>query len=180
MKRMIMAFAALLIVGTATMAQTSDSTKSGKPDRSEIIKKRTEVVALKYGLNEEQKAKLLDLNTKYSGKMRMGKRSDRRMNQVKRESLNKMTAKRDSTMARQAPKAASGNKTIGKRPRLTMENSMQKYNEELKTIMTDEQFAKYNKDMRKRNALMGKRKGMKRTETGNTDNTGQSEKENKN
>lgn len=179
MKRIIMAFAALLIVGSATMAQTSDSRKVGKPDRSEIIKKRTEVIALKYGLNEEQKAKLLDLNTRYSGNMRMGERGDHRMTQVKRGDVNKMTAKRDTTMKRQAPKAASGEKTTGKRPQPAMGNSMQKYNEELKTIMTDEQFAKYNEDMRKRNDLMGKRKGMKRTETGNSSNTGQSKKENK-
>ncbi len=180
MKRMIMAFAALLMVGSATMAQTSDSTKTDKPDRSEIIRKRTEVVAQKYGLNEEQKAKLLDLNTRYSGKMRMGKPGDRRINPVRREAVNKMAAKRDTTMARQVPKAASKDKTIAKRPRLAMGNSMQKYNEELKTIMTDEQFARYNEDMRKRNDLMGKRRGMKRTETGNTNDTGQSEKENKN
>jgi hypothetical protein len=169
MKRMIMAFAAAMMMGSATMAQTNDSTKAGKPDRSEIIRKRTEAVALRYGLNDEQKAKLLDLNTRFDGRMRMGMagRGDRRMNPVRREPVRKMNAKRDSAENR-IPQKADGNRMMRKGPRMPMENGMQKYDEEMKTIMTEEQFARYKEDMKKRYERMGARKNMRRLDAGDT------------
>ena len=39
-----------------------------------MVRKRTEAVAARYGLNEEQKAKLLELNTRYADSIRVGMR----------------------------------------------------------------------------------------------------------
>lgn len=162
MKRMIMAFAALVMMSSAAMAQKNDTTKAARPDRTEIIKKRTEAVALRYGLNEEQKAKLLELNTKYDGRMRMGApgRGDRRMRPVMREPMKKADIKGDSVAGR--PAKADGGKNMKRPvPRKPMANGMQQYDEELKTIMTEEQYTKYKADMQKRFERQNVRKGVK-------------------
>lgn len=151
MKRMIMAFAALVMMSSVTMAQKNDTTKAARPNRTEIIKKRTEAVAQRYGLNEEQKAKLLELNSKYDGRMRMGApgRGNRQMRPVMREPMRKADVKGDSLAGRPA-KADGGKRMKRPVPRRPMANGMQQYNEELKTIMTEEQYTKYQADMQKR------------------------------
>lgn len=162
MKRMIMAFATLVMMSSATMAQKNDTTKAARPNRTEIIKKRTEAVALRYGLNEEQKAKLLELNSKYDGRMRMGApgRGDRRMRPVMREPMRKADVKGDS-VAGKAAKADGGKNMKRPMPRRPMANGMQQYDEEMKTIMTEEQYTRYKADIQKRFKRQNARKNIK-------------------
>lgn len=69
MKKLIMTFAACLVMGTAAMAQGGEGQPGQQMDKSEMIQKRTERFAKKYGLDEAQSQKLLELNTEYADKI---------------------------------------------------------------------------------------------------------------
>ena len=76
MKKLILAFVAVMTM-TAAQAQGDNNQGNGerpRVDRTEMLKRRTDDAVKKYGLNEEQAAKLLQLNTKYADTMgrRMG------------------------------------------------------------------------------------------------------------
>ena len=70
MKKIILGLMAAMTIGATAMAQSQVA------DRSEMIQKRTESVAKKYGLSDEQKQKLLELNTKYTNDGTKKRRSD--------------------------------------------------------------------------------------------------------
>ena len=83
MKKVFLALVAMITV-TAAQAQGDNRPQRGdrQVDRTEMIKQRTDNTVQKYGLNEDQAAKLLALNTKYADKigfggMRGGARGDR-------------------------------------------------------------------------------------------------------
>ena len=160
MKRMIMAVMAVMMMGSVAMAQTEDKSKAGRPDKTEMIQKRTEAIALKYGLNDEQKAKLLELNTKYDGAMRMGMapRGDRRMGQGRPQGDRQVKAKRDS-VAGTAQERPAGQKMERGARGAGMGETMKKYDEELQTIMTPEQYQKYKEDMQKQRSDRGAARG---------------------
>lgn len=167
MKRIIMTMAAALIMTSATMAQSKNDDKATVQDRTEKIQKRTDATVKRYNLNEEQAKKLLELNTKYDGKMRVPgmQRYDRRgmgmkpmmadsckmkctkapmRASVKTVPMKKAKVAKDSTMLRRMRPVRGGG-------RAQLE-AMQAYDKELQTIMTPEQYKQYKEDMRKRNA----------------------------
>lgn len=144
MKKILLAMMAVAMIATTAMAQdstTGTSPKAPKRDLTEMVKKRTENTVKKYGLTKEQEAKLLELNTKYAKEMR-GPRQGRRMgqgfpNRVKRDSIAKV---------RPNPAARPNNQER----RRQMVEEMEKYNKELQSIMTEEQYKNYQADMQKR------------------------------
>lgn len=69
MKKIMMTMAAALIMTSAAMAQNENKDNTTKLSRTERIQKRTDATVKRYNLNEEQAKKLLELNTKYDGKM---------------------------------------------------------------------------------------------------------------
>lgn len=76
MRKYVMALALFLCIGnTCLMAQTKQDRKM--PDKSEIIQKRTDRMAERYGLDENQAKALLELNKQYADKMFMGGRPGR-------------------------------------------------------------------------------------------------------
>ena len=61
--------ATMTLSATAAMAQDENAGQRPQFDRNEMVKHQTEQIVKQYGLNEEQAAKLLDLNTRYAEKM---------------------------------------------------------------------------------------------------------------
>ena len=67
MKKMMLAFVGLFMMSTMVFAQECDKKKCDGccKNKAEFAQKRTEKMAERYGLNEEQKAKVLALNTEF-------------------------------------------------------------------------------------------------------------------
>lgn len=151
MKRIIMAFAASMVMSYSVMAQ-NDGNGNRKPmDKAEMVKKRTEAVAAKYGLNEEQTKKLNELNMAYADSMRfgMGQRGNRGQGQgMRHRGPGQQKVAKDTTSQRRMPAERMGNR--GDARRMDMSATMKNYNDKLKEIMTQEQYDKYTADMKKR------------------------------
>lgn len=129
-KRFLMALVATIAISTMAMAQQPAETMRGKHDPVKMAKHRTEKMVKKYGLNDEQAEKLLVLNTKYAGKLRLGHRHHGRH--------------------------LDGE---GVRPDDDQRKVMEAYDTELQTIMTAEQFAEYKKADHKKRPRRGHDEG---------------------
>lgn len=155
MKKMIMALATMMIVSTAAMAQGERPRGGKKIDRTEMAKKRTDAIVKKYDLNEEQAQKVLELNTKYMGQMRpaAGVKAGAKGNFDSRKAVKRDTTKRKMVMP------AKNNRMREGINRSEMRENMKKYDEELKSILTEEQYSKYQKDKEeRRNARLENKK----------------------
>jgi len=158
MKRMIMTLTAALVMSCAAMAQTGGNGEKKPADKTEMVRKRTEAVAARYGLNEEQKAKLLELNARYADSIRVGMRvqGGRRMpagdrmktNDGRRHIGGHQGGVKDSVAIRRMP--AGQPRKIDAARRMERAGAMKRYDEKLKGIMTSEQYQKYTEDMNKR------------------------------
>lgn len=154
MRKIVMTLAAALTLSATAMAQeVKKDTCKQAADRTVMIQKRTEATAKRYGLDEEQTKKLLELNTKYDGKVAglmmrgdfrpmRGDMQARKHGMVMDSSMMKQRLAPDSVMRKRMNPAA------GKR--MNMAKSMKEYNEELRGIMTEEQYQKYEQDMQSR------------------------------
>lgn len=155
MKKIILAIIAMMTM-TAAQAQGDQQRGNGERprfDRTEMLKRRTDDAVKKYGLNEDQAAKLLALNEKYADKMgpRMGGRGGRGM--------------------RPRPDFGNGGQNQGgQRPEMTEEMRQQmetmrkereeatkQYDAELQQIMTEEQFKAYKADQEQMRQNPGRR-----------------------
>ncbi len=160
MKKIILALVAIMTM-SAAQAQDNQSEKKGNRrfDKTEMVKQRTERTAKQYGLNEEQTAKLLELNTKYADKMGpgMGRNGGRGMRQ-------RPQAKGDNAQAgeqqNKRPEMTEEQKQKMQQMRQEREEAMKQYDTELQAIMTADQFKAYKADaekMRNRSGRGGKR-----------------------
>lgn len=141
-----MALAMMTIAGAGAMAQNDGVQRRGRMDRTEMIKKRTEFMVKKYGLNDEQAAKLLELNKKYDGKTGRGMGGM----QMRRPVGNRQRpATVDTTVAKQMPHKPMQGELNGAQRTEVLEN-MKQYEKEVQTIMTAEQYAKYKEDRNSR------------------------------
>lgn len=159
MKRMILAFAAFFMMATATMAQKDSAVQQANRhfDRTEMIKNQSEIFAQRYGLDENQKAKLIELNTKYAGKLRI--RGPRRGGN--RWGRNPQAgASKDSLFQRRAQMRLSREQMEARMKEV--KTNQEEYNKELKNILTDEQYTKYQADVAKRQqAFRDRRRGQR-------------------
>ena len=146
----------LILVLVATMTMTSvQAQEDNRPargerrqfDRTEMLKKRTDETVKKYGLNEEQAAKLLELNTKYAGKMgqgmgapRGGRRGDARPG---------VGAGRGGDRQAKRPEMTEEQKQNMEKQRQERQEAAKAYAEELQGIMTPDQYKAYQADMEK-------------------------------
>lgn len=151
MKKTILAIAAAVMMSSSMLAQEnkSDDKQAMKMDRTEMVKKRTEETAKRYGLDEEQTAKLLDLNTRYAEQM--GPRGPRHgMHRGQRPDSMKLERRQmPKDMAKEAPK--KHDRRLGMRGgHEEMRKNMEAYETELKTILTEEQYKAYQADREKR------------------------------
>lgn len=142
MKKTIIAMAIATVFSTSAMAQKdSTNNRPKRMDPTEMVTKRTEGTAKRYGLNEEQTAKLLELNKKYAKNMRpMRPMRPRGEGQGPRPGNDSLRQQRPNTR----PEAQNDDR------RKKMEEEMTAYNKELQSIMTEEQYKSYQADMQKR------------------------------
>ncbi len=153
MKNMILAIAAALMMSTTISAQDNTSEKRPemkKMDKTEMVKKRTDETVKRYALNEEQAARLLDLNTKFADKM--GPRRGQRPEGMRGD--RKMRPDSARNFMRQESEANDGQERKERRRmgegRQDFRKQMEEYDAEIQKIMTEEQFKNYKADREKR------------------------------
>ena len=138
MKKIILSLIALVAMTTAASAQQQNDQQRQRMNPAEMVKQRTDRMVETYKLNDEQAAKLRELNEDFFKNMRqMGQRAPR-------------GERNDSTAARpQRPQRQQGDNAQrgGDRPRGNA--MMENYDNKLKEIMTEEQYAAYKQDMDK-------------------------------
>lgn len=146
MKKLMMTLVAALLMSATAMAQENNGQRPQRQmDPAEMAKAQTERMAEEYGLSAEQKDKLLELNTKYAGKIRMGGMRGMRGGQG-------------------GPRGGQGGMQQGERPsREQMEARMKEmrenqeaYKGELKKILSEEQFTKYEEAEKQRMERFGR------------------------
>lgn len=159
MKKMMMALIAIMMLGANVMAQENnqeqvEQQERQRPDRTEMVKQRTEQMVKRYQLNETQAAQLLELNMRYADKMgpfmgrQRGFRGERQANRPQR---------RERRM--EPVDSADQQRPRGDR-REEMRKTMEAYEKELQEIMTEEQFQAYKKDNERRGPQGHRRGGM--------------------
>lgn len=153
MKKTILAIAAAVMMSATVVAQ-DDKQQSvrrnrGPVDQTEMIQKRTDETVKAYGLNEEQAAKLLELNKQYAGKMRpgFGRQGGPRERFARPDSMRGERPMNRERMRNsdQRPARPEGNRGGFEEMRKTMEA----YDAEIQKIMTEEQFKAYKADREK-------------------------------
>lgn len=154
MKKIIMVFIAAVLMGTVAMAQDGNN-RQPKQDKTAMIQKRTNSIVKKYGLNDEQAKKLLELNTKYADTMRSRQGNARRGNM--RQGFNRGPQLRGDSMRVKRTPLTDEQKAERKASRTKMMESMKVYDAELQTIMTTDQYGKYKADVTKRKSARMKR-----------------------
>lgn len=145
MKKMILTIVAVCTLSATTMAQQVNNGDQGgrKISKQEMIQRRTDRVVKRYGLSDQQAKKLLELNTTYADKMPMQGFGNRGA----RPRMNQNGPQADQNKDVDLMKQNSANfKEQNQARRKEMQENMQSYNNELKNILTPEQFAKYQED----------------------------------
>jgi len=155
MKQMILALVAMFTWSAAAMAQDDNSgMERRRPTQEQMMQRQTDRTAQRYGLTDEQKGKLLELNKKYAGKMRpfgMGRRGGFRGGQGNGQQGGDSSVQQRQRPSREQMEAI----------RKQMTEAREAYNKELKGILTDEQFQKYNDDMKNFMQRAGRRGNMR-------------------
>lgn len=151
MKKVIFALAAFLAVSTVSVAQEQDQKGRKQGDRTEAVQKMTESMTRRYGLDEEQSGRVLELNKKYAEVLRYRAFSQRRPGgRPLRMGPNGNGQATDSIGA---PRMRPANPQMEARRaerRQKMESEIKAYEDSLQVIMTPEQFEMYSKDKQMR------------------------------
>ena len=144
MKKLVLTMIAMVAMSLSAMAQdTAQVRRQFNPEQ--MAKMRTDAVVQKYGLNEEQAKKLLDLNTRFAGKIRpMGPMGGQRRGGQRMQGDRPQRMNPDSLRA-QGQRRGQGQRGGGFN-REEMQKNMEDYNNELKAILTPEQYEAYQKD----------------------------------
>ena len=147
MKKVILAFVALITM-TSVQAQDNNNSRGERRqfDRTEMLKRRTDDAVKKYGLNEEQAAKLLELNTKYADKIGMGGFRDGRRGGARPGFDANRGGNRQQGQRREMTEEQRQNM---EKQRAERQEAMKQYDTELQAIMTPEQYQAYKADMEK-------------------------------
>jgi len=153
MKKLILAVTALM-VGATTMAQENDNKRPQRPSKNntEMVKQRTDRMIKRYELNETQAAALLKLNQEFDGKMTPRMKGQKAGGKQGGHERMKPRGER--------PDSLKGTKANGRDSRHeNMQKTRADYNEKLKTILTDKQFAAYQADMQRAHRGPREKKG---------------------
>ena len=142
MKKIVLALVAVFTITCSAFAQNNGGMRQ-QFSQEDMAKFQTERMATQLGLDEAQKAAVLKLNMEFAGKMRrgMGPMGGPRMQ------------RNDSV------KADRPNEAQMKEMRKQMEENQAAFKAELKKVLTEEQFAKY-EEMEKLQMQMFRRGGM--------------------
>ena len=173
MKTFFLSLIAALALSTTSFAQAPGGFGGGqRMNPEQMAQRRTEMLVQQLGLNEEQAAAVLELTKKQMEQMRSS-RGDRRQNPEKEQ------PKADETKDKKADKKSKGKKSDKKAEKSEKNNNenadrgnrgqrpdyqaqQEQFNAEMKKILTEEQYAKYEemqKNMRQRGFGQGGRRG---------------------
>ena len=160
MKKLFLAVIAIAMSANM-MAQEQVETKQGRRplNTEEMAQKRTEQMVKAYGLSDEQAAKLLELNKGQKMQMRhrmgqMGNRTHRPDGKMR--PMGKIRAGKDSLKLDQSDMRVRHE---------GMRKQMEEYDNALKEILTEEQYAAYKADQEKRRMeRRGNMRSQKRSE----------------
>jgi len=141
MKRFVLALAAVMMLSLTVNAQDNHRRQGRQMSKEEMIQRRTDRLAEDLGLNDSQKAALLKLNTEYADKLGNGMRPRTGVRKERTDSV-----KKERPSAEQMQKL-----------REEMQATRDSYNAELKKIVTEEQYAKYEKLQKERMQRFGNR-----------------------
>ena len=158
----ILAVATAIVMSTAVMAQDNnqDKKRERKPmDMTQMVERRTEDTAKKYGLNENQQAKLLELNKKYADQLQPRGRHGGPRGQFKEKGKQRPDGQTEATKqeGQQRKQPTEEQKAQMQQKRKVMEEKMAAYDAELQEIMTKEQFEAYKKDRQSQRPQRGQR-----------------------
>lgn len=144
MKKKIFLLALLFAVNgvTVSFAQNDGVQNKMVVDKTEMVKRRTDNMVKRYGLNSKQAEQLLKLNTEYEGKMGMRFMPFRGMNGRAGLAVRMQPGRVEPDSLMRKP-LDSAKRKGGKKK---METARSEYETKLKDIMTSEQFQKYQKD----------------------------------
>lgn len=142
MKKIVLALVAMFTLSTAAMAQ-SEEKKQNRPSKAEMAQRMTDRMSEQLGLTADQKAKVLDLNTRYADKLRFqGPRRGRGPQGGPRRGF-----KNNGNGAPQArgerPQLNDSVKAKMAKAREEMKATHEAYEKELKSILTSDQLKKY-------------------------------------
>jgi hypothetical protein len=170
MKKYVLLIVTLFTFSSFALAQekVGGQRPVGKPDKEQIVKMRTERMAQELGLNEAQKTKLLELNTKYAdmfqfmrpphrngrpgANMRPGGGQQPQMQTPdgdKKLKDGEMKKEGDKNMRDNNPRPFPNDE----RAQAMFQKRMQ-YEEELSQVLTEEQMAKYKEQRMNRRPRM--------------------------
>ena len=162
---MIFTMVAAVMMSSAVMAQDEQKKDNNKqrPNKTEMIQRRTEMMAGRYGLNDKQKKDLLKLNTEYADKMGRPGMGMHRGGRGMRSGMGR---------GQHPEMGGEGKSNGGKRPEMSeeqrakmkqemeqMRKNREQYAAELKKIMNDEQYKKYQEDEQQNRNRGGMRGG---------------------
>lgn len=161
MKKMMMAMVAVLMMTAAAQAQDDNRQRPPrKMDKQEMAKMKTERMTQELSLTTDQQAKLLDLNTKYADKLPMrGPRGPRGGHHGGPRPEKKVDGQTGATPQQgQMEKRERPSKEQMEARRKEMRANREAYNGELKTILTPEQYEKYEAAEKQRMEQFNRRK----------------------
>ena len=151
MKKLMMTLIAAVLMSSAAFAQDEKKEckcPEKKPDKTEMVKHRTDGMVKKFGLDENQAAQLLELNTKYADKMKpRGHHKHRPGAGRPPKDDKKIDKKTDANTGATAQQEADRKQHDADRKQ--HEADRKAYEEELQKIMTADQYAAYQADMKK-------------------------------
>ena len=163
-----MAIVASITFTIGAMAQeqnAQDGQQRPQFSQEQMTQRRTDAMVKQYGLNEEQAKQLLELNTKYAGKMGprqgFGRHPGQRSERGGQRAGGPDRAAADSARSRRPQRVGGvpgGRGQIGEE----MRKSMEAYDEELKGILSEEQFKAYKENQKNRRQRFGRGNGQRR------------------
>lgn len=165
---------AAVVMSSSAIAQNEQKKDNNmkRPDKTEMIQHRTDMMVNRYGLNDKQKAKLLKLNTEYADKMGgpgMGMhRGGRGMRPGMGRGQNPEMGGDAKNKDGKRPEMTEEQRAKMKQEMEQMRKNREQYGAELKKIMTDEQYKKFQEDEqqnRNRGGMRGGHRGPRGNQT---------------
>lgn len=162
MKKFFLTFIAVLALSSGVMAQQSNGPRRGgqRMDPTEMINRRVQQMAERYNLTEEQKTAVMALNQKYF--TQQGQRQNADSVRAQRPQNDSVRAERPRRSQGEARQGGNRQQGWGRQGGNGFGRNMEAYNEELKAILTPEQYAAYEKDQQEMRNRMGGRQGGQR------------------
>lgn len=153
-----MAIAAVMMMSVAFAQDDNNKQQPPKMDPAEMAQKQTERMTQELGLSDAQATKVLELNKKYAGKMGpgMGGPGGPR---GKRPQADNSTDGNTGATAQQGERPERPKMDESKMKE--MKEQREAYNKELKGILSDDQYTKYQENSKKRGGRRGGPRGKK-------------------